>query len=256
MDRGGLFATHRTWRRALGLAGGLALALGSTACPPVMPERDGHRIFNPAYLPFLESSSRDEWQLPDRVIETLSFPQDAVVADIGAGGGYFTERFSKRLEGTGHVFATDVQDEMIQALRERVRTRGLDNVTVVRASFDDPMLPDACCDLVFFSSVYKEIDGRIDYMGRVQRALRPGGRVAILEFRPEARGSGPPVDARLDPDQIVGELAAAGFVLVERHDFLPRQSFLIFLREEGLAEGSHRTSAIRSLAIPLLLRKS
>jgi ubiquinone/menaquinone biosynthesis C-methylase UbiE len=95
------------------------------------------------------------------------------------------------------------------------------------------MLPEACCDLVFFSSVYKEIDGRIDYMGRVQRVLRPRGRVAILEFRPEAPGPGPPVDVRLDPDQIVGELAAAGFVLVERHDFLPRQSFLIFLCEEG-----------------------
>ena len=197
-----------------------------------MVVRDGHRVFNPSYLPFLESESRDEWQIPDRVIETLALPEDAVVADIGAGGGYFTERFSKLLRGGGRVFAIDVQDEMIDALRKRVRKRGLDNVTVVRANFDDPMLPDACCDLVFFSSVYKEIDGRIDYMRKVREVLRPGGRIAILEFRLEARGGGPPVDMRLAPDQIVDELAAAGFELIERHDFLPRQSFVIFLRED------------------------
>ncbi len=117
---------------------------------------------------------------------------------------------------------------MIERLNDRVRDRGLANVTVVRAAFDDPGLPEGCCDLVFLSSVYKEIEGRVAYMRRVQPLLRPGGRVAILEFRPGAPGWGPPEAMRLAPEAIVAELGEAGFVLVESHDFLPRESFLVF----------------------------
>lgn len=208
-----------------------ALVFSLLACGPVMVEREGHRVFNPSYAPVLEYR-RDPWQMPEEVIASLALPADAVVADIGAGTGYFTERFSRHLV-TGHVYATDVQHEMIERLQERVRERDLDNVTVLPVGFDAPGLPELCCDLVFFSSVYKEIDGRVAYMRGVRSALRLGGRVAILEFRPGDEGAGPPADVRLSAEAIIVELAEAGFALVESHDFLPRESFLVFSMRDG-----------------------
>jgi ubiquinone/menaquinone biosynthesis C-methylase UbiE len=206
-----------------------------------MIEREGHLVFNPHYLPLLDTAGRDGWQQPEEVLDALALPADAVIADIGAGSGYFTERFARRLPA-GHVYATDVQRAMIERLQQRLRA--LDNVTVVRAGFDDPGLPEQCCDLVFFSSVYKEIDGRVAYMRKVRRVLRPGGRVAILEFRPGARGAGPPAKMRMVPEQIAAELAEAGFVLVKSHDFLPREWFLVFAAREGAGAGNPATSRL------------
>jgi len=191
-----------------------------------MIEVEGRQVYNPAWAWALELR-RDAWQKPDEVLRALALPETARVADLGAGGGYFTERFSRALP-RGHVFASDVQDGMLELLEERVRERNLTNVTVVRGAFDDPGLPRACCDLIFLSSVYKEILERVAYMRRVRPLLRPGGRVAILEFRPGVSGPGPPEAIRLSPDAIVDELARAGFALVESHEFLPRESFLIF----------------------------
>jgi ubiquinone/menaquinone biosynthesis C-methylase UbiE len=202
-------------------------------CAPTMIEYEGHRVFNPRYLWALESEKRDRWQQPDRVLETLALPEAAAVADIGAGGGYFTERFARWVGPAGRVYATDVQEPMLARLRERVAERGLANVEVISAEFDDPTLPDACCDLVFFSSVYKEIDGRVDYMRKLRPALREGGRVAILEFRSRTLGAGPPRDVRLPPERVANELAEAGFALVESHDFLPREYFLVFAPADG-----------------------
>jgi ubiquinone/menaquinone biosynthesis C-methylase UbiE len=203
---------------------GLVL-LVATACAPPMIEVEGRQVYNPAWAWALEVR-RDGWQQPDEVLAALALPETAVIADVGAGGGYFTERFARALP-SGHVFASDVQDGMIERLTTRVHERELSNVTVVRGDFDDPGLPSECCDLVFFSSVYKEILGRVAYMQRVRPLLRPGGRVAILEFLPGAL-SGPPQAMRLSPEAIIDELDQAGFALVERHDFLERESFLVF----------------------------
>jgi ubiquinone/menaquinone biosynthesis C-methylase UbiE len=202
-----------------------------------MVEREGHRVFNPAYLWWLDSRCRDAWQEPEAVLDALAIPKGAVVADIGAGSGYFAEPLADRVGPAGLVYATDVQDEMIEALDQRVAEHGLDNVRVVRATFDDPTLPQTCCDLVFFSSVYKEIDGRVDYMKKVARLLRPGARVAILEFRPGAPGGGPPPGDRLAPETVARELANAGYTLVATRDFLPRQYLLVFTWTAHLQPG-------------------
>lgn len=212
--------------RWVGMAA-LVLLLG---CAPSLIERDGHRVFNPLYLFYLDGRSRDAWQQPERVIDALALAPDAVVADVGAGSGYFTERFARRLGAGGFVYATDVQEEMLDRLRARVAHKRLANVSVVIARFDDPSLPEACCDLVFLSSVYKEIDERIVYMEKVRRVLRPSGRVAILEYRPDWEGPGPPRADRLSPESVTLEMAAAGFELRGQHDFLTRQYFLVFAR--------------------------
>ena len=206
----------------------ISLALG---CGPVLIEREGHLVFNPHYLRFLDGKGRDGWQRPEAMLDALALSPDMVVADVGAGSGYFTERISQRLSD-GRVYATDVQGPMIEALHRRVQERGLENVLVVKGTFDDPMLPLACCDLVFFSSVYKEIDrernGRVAYMRKVRATLQPHGRVAILEFRPGAKGPGPPPEVRLAAETIIRELEEAGFALTTTYDVVPRQSFLVF----------------------------
>ncbi len=199
-------------------------------CMKTTIDYQGHEVFNPDYLFYLESGWRDQWQRPDEVLKALEISKTDVIADIGAGGGYFTERFSRYLGSSGRVYATDVQDVMIDRLRERVKRQGLHNVEVVRGGFDDPMLPRACCDLVFFSSVYKEIDGRTGYMKKVKKLLKPGGRVAIIEYHPDALFFGPPMDMRLKPKQVIEELSAAGFRLERRFDFLPFEYFLIFVK--------------------------
>ncbi len=200
-----------------------------TSClPPVMIDKDGHRIFNPDYLFVLESKRRDKWQKPAEVIKAMELSQGDFIADIGAGGGYFTEKFSLTVGRSGRVFATDVQEIMTSKLKDRVKKKKLDNVKIILSRFDDPFLPDNSCDIIFFSSVYKEIDGRISYMKKVKKSLKPGGRVVILEFRREAKGTGPLVDSRLHKQQILDELEAAGFYLHKSYDFLPREYFFIF----------------------------
>jgi len=235
--------SHRPRAPRLRRAGAacLALIVPLVGCGPVMLEREGHRVFNPRWLFVLESERRDEWQKPDEVIAALELSPSATVADIGAGGGYFTVRLARQLS-EGHVYATDVQDEMIEALQRRVATEKLRNVDVVHAAFDDPTLPKACCHLAFFSGVYKEIDERVAYMRRVRPILRSGGRVAILGFRPEARGLGPPSEMRLAPERVVEEMAAAGFTLMARHEFVARQYLLVFAVRTG-APGPPRPGA-------------
>jgi len=206
----------------------VSLWITLSGCAPMI-DVEGHRVFNPAYLFYLESDGRDQWQKPQEVLAALRLTPNAVVADIGAGGGYFTERFARHLDAGGRVYAVDVQDIMIDKLRQRVRDRGLSNVEVIKGAFDDPGLPPASCDLFFFSSVYREIENRMSYMRKVRRCLAPGGRVAILEYRPEVKGPvGPPRQTRLSAEQIAQELKAAGFERTEEFSFLPRESFQIF----------------------------
>jgi ubiquinone/menaquinone biosynthesis C-methylase UbiE len=215
----------------------LALLLGAAgwlACPATMHDVAGRRVFNPFYRSLLDSPGRASWQRPDEVIRALALAQGAVVAEIGAGTGYFTARFARAVGPAGRVLATDVQPEMICALEELAREEDLANVTVVRAGFDDPSLPDACCDLVFLGNVYKELSGRGAYLRRLAPALRPKGRIAVVDFRPGAPGFGPPEEVRLPEAQVVAELAEAGFDLAESHGFLERQYFLVFARAPGV----------------------
>jgi arsenite methyltransferase len=203
-----------------------------------MRQYEGRTVFNPIYLFYLESKSRDDWQMPNKVMDTLRVAPGQVVADVGAGGGYFTEKLSKRVGPAGRVFATDVQTTMVKKLHRRVREAQLTNVTVVAAGFDDPSLPARSCDLVFFSSVYKEIEGREAYMKRLQPALKPEGRVAILEYRPDDPNPGPPKQYRLSEAEIVTEMQAAGYHLVESFDFLPRECLLVFRVSGGQEESA------------------
>lgn len=177
-----------------------------------------------------DDPQRDVWQKPHEVIQALRLAPDALVADVGAGTGYFAVRFAHMLP-KGRVFAVDVEPDMVKHLRERAKREGLANVVAVAGAPADPKLPEPV-DLVVLVDVYHHVESREQYFRNLQRSLRPGGRVAIIDFRLDAR-QGPPRAARVAPEQVRNELAAAGYTQVESHDFLPEQYFLVFRAGKG-----------------------
>jgi ubiquinone/menaquinone biosynthesis C-methylase UbiE len=174
-----------------------------------------------------EGFGRDGWQKPDEVIALLGIAPGAQVADIGAGGGYFTFRLADAVGDAGRVYAVDVDEDMLGYLRERAAEEGRPNVEVVRGDFDDPKLPDGRIDLVFSCNTYHHLSDRSAYFTRVRADLAPGARVAILELNGNswfARTFG-----HQTPKQtIVSELEAAGYRLVGDHDLIEQQHFLVF----------------------------
>lgn len=172
-----------------------------------------------------DDPKRDEWQKPHEVIEALALPADAIVADIGAGTGYFSVRLA-RLLPKGRVYASDVEPEMVRHLAARARRDELANLHAVQSDYDDARLPEKV-DLALVVDVYHHIDGRERYFRRLKDSLKAGSRVAIIDFKVDSP-VGPPPRARHGPDRVKRELAAAGFTLAAEHEFLPNQYFLIF----------------------------
>jgi SAM-dependent methyltransferase len=173
-----------------------------------------------------DDPKRDAWQKPHEVIEALALTPDAVVADVGAGTGYFAVRLAHRVPN-GRVYAIDTEATMVKHLASRVREAGLKNVTAVLGSPDDPRIPDKA-DVVLFVDVYHHIEKRERYFRHLAKALKPRGRVVIVDFRMDSP-HGPPRSARIEPEQVKAELKAAGYELAREHAFLPYQYFLEFV---------------------------
>jgi cyclopropane fatty-acyl-phospholipid synthase-like methyltransferase len=185
-----------------------------------------HRFDNPKQLAKrFDDPARDAWQQPDRVIEALGLKRGQAVADIGAGTGYFTVRLAKS-EAAPKVYAVDIEPSMVSYLSERAAQEKLNNVVAVQAAADTPNLPEPV-DLVLIVDTFHHIGGREAYFRRLAKSLKPGGRVAIVDFRPDSP-EGPPKEFRFTPEQIKSEMSKAGYTLSAQHDFLPRQHFLVF----------------------------
>ncbi len=172
-----------------------------------------------------DDPKRDAWQKPHEVIHALKLAPDAVVADVGAGTGYFSARLATMLP-KGKVYAVDVEPDMVKHLAERARREERKNLQAVQGAFDDPKLPEKV-DLILFVDVHHHIDAREKYFRKLRDSLKPGGRVAIIDFRPDSP-EGPPKAARIAPEKVKAELKAAGYSLAGEHAFLPNQYFLIF----------------------------
>jgi len=172
-----------------------------------------------------DDPERDAWQKPHEVIQALALKPGAVVADIGAGTGYFTVRFARMLP-KGHVYGVDTEPAMVKHLAERAQREGLKNITAVAAKPGNPQLPEQA-DLVIFVDVYHHVEERERYFRSLQKTLRPGGRVAVIDFRLDSP-VGPPRKARVAPETVKAEMKRAGYVLAQEHPFLPNQYFLVF----------------------------
>jgi SAM-dependent methyltransferase len=212
-------------RRAfLGVALGLAASLFGSAYAQ-SPGHLGQRFDNAEeWARVFDDPERDAWQKPDEVIRALALPRNAAVADIGSGTGYFAVRFARAVP-QGRVFGIDIEPDMVRYLNERAKREGLGNLTSIFGAADDPRLP-APVDLAIVVDVYHHIGAREQYFRSVRDALKPGGRLAIIDFRPDA-SIGPPKRDRIGPEQVKRELGRAGFELVREHAFLPHQYFLV-----------------------------
>lgn len=172
-----------------------------------------------------DDPKRDAWQKPHDVIQALAPKADAIIADIGAGTGYFAVRFA-RMVPKGRVYGVDTEADMVKHLAERAKREGLKNVTAVTGAPDDPRLPEKA-DLIVLVDVFHHIDERERYFRKLRDSLKPGGRVVIIDFRLDSP-EGPPKRVRVAPERVRAEMKSAGYALVQQHAFLPHQYFLIF----------------------------
>ncbi len=204
----------------------LAAALAAGSAFAQSPETHQHSFGHAEqWAHVFDDPARDAWQKPHEVISALALKPDATVADIGAGTGYFSARFSRMLS-EGKVYAVDLEPDMVKYLRERAQREHLDNMVAVQGKADDAALPEKV-DLALLVDVYHHIDAREAYFRRLQASLKPAGRVAIIDFRMDSK-DGPPRAARIAPERVKSEMAAAGYALADDFAFLPNQYFLVF----------------------------
>jgi ubiquinone/menaquinone biosynthesis C-methylase UbiE len=181
---------------------------------------------------WLERDNRDEEERTELLVDLLGLKAGDVAADIGAGSGYFTRRLSKRVGPAGRVLAVDIQPEMLMILTNKLASEGLTNVQPILGTLTDPRLPAAGIDLVLLVDVYHEFSDPYEMMEGICRGLKPGGRVAFVEYR----GEDPDVPIKplhkMTEAQVKKEMSAQPLAFVETIAKLPRQHLMIF-RKKG-----------------------
>lgn len=191
------------------------------------------RLFPPEDLGLLEAPDRDDWNKPDLIMDALGIADGARVADLGAGGGWFTIRLARRVGPNGVVYAEDIQPQMIEAINRRVQHEGVNNVRAVMGTSTDPRLP-AGLDAVLIVDAYREMDepSRPEVirtlLKNVAAALKPQGRVGVVDFLPGGGGPGPSAEDRVDPEAVIGAAEGAGLELQSRVSVPPFQYLLVF----------------------------
>jgi ubiquinone/menaquinone biosynthesis C-methylase UbiE len=207
----------------------LALVVGVSALAAQRDTR-GSRLFPPEELGILEGPDRDEWQQPDRVMDALGIADGSRVADVGAGGGWFTTRLALRVGPNGIVYAEDIQREMIESIRRRVDRQGLRNVRTILGEPTDPRLPNDL-QAVLIVCTYTQFRDPVAMLRNAGKALGPTGRLGIVDFKPDGSGGpGPALDERIAPENIEADAKVAGLKLYSRETFLRYQYLLVFTR--------------------------
>lgn len=220
--------------------GVLALFVLAGACgpapagqPPAQPAgREQAASAVPATRPedlgLLEDPDRDEWQQPERIMDVLNIADGARVADIGAGGGWFTIQLARRVGPNGRVYAEDIMPEMLASIKKRVLLEGLKNVTTVLGTPTDSHL-ERGLNAVLLIDIYPMLTHPVELLRNAAAALAPNGRLGIVEFKKDgAGGPGPPLETRLDPSVIIDHASQAGLKLLSRETFLKYQYLLVF----------------------------
>ncbi|MBK7579022.1 MAG: class I SAM-dependent methyltransferase [Myxococcales bacterium] len=186
-----------------------------------------HRFDDPErWAKVFDDPARDAWQKPDELLKFLALGEDAVVADLGAGTGYFASRLARALP-KGKVFAVDIEPSLITHMQKRAEREHTSNVVPVLGTADNPKLP-AAVQLILVVDTYHHLTERSEYFGRLRPKLASGGRVVIVDFKQGKLPVGPPDSHKLAPEVVVKEMTAAGFAQCGRFDGLPYQYVLVF----------------------------
>ena len=228
------------------LLAALLLAFGGLACaaPPEPYEtraqhdpdgigkfylgREIAHVMGPGGVPWLERSQRESEERPQLTIDALDIEPGQTVADLGAGSGYYTFRIAPLVGERGSVLAIDVEPRMLRIISERARRDGVKNVTTVLGTPSDPNLEPNSIDLLFMVDVYHELEYPFEVMSKVREALKPGGRVALIEYRAEDPAVMIKPVHKMTERQIIKELTAAGFRHQKTIRSLPLQHLVLF----------------------------
>jgi ubiquinone/menaquinone biosynthesis C-methylase UbiE len=201
---------------------------GTQDRPATMEEM--HRLHqdSKAYIAMLEDPKRDAYQKPHEVIMALNLKEAEVIADIGAGAGYFAFRFAHHVGDSGRVYAVDINPDMILHMNRGIRDMNLKNVVTILAAPDDPLLPDASADRFFICETWHHIENQAHYLALMKKMLKPGGQVVMIDFQKKQLPIGPPVEMKISRGDLVRQMESNGFRLAAEHTFLPYQYFLVF----------------------------
>jgi ubiquinone/menaquinone biosynthesis C-methylase UbiE len=186
---------------------------------------------NPAdlasYLERLESPERATWQMPDKVVAALGLRRGQIVADLGAGPGYFSLRLARKVGRQGRVFAVDVEPAILNVLRERIEKQKVFQITPVLGLPENPLVPPAICDCVLSVNAYHHYSGGPAALRRMASLLRRNGRLALIDFHKRETAVGPPLEERIARETFVGHAAKAGLRVDRELGFLPHQYFFL-----------------------------
>jgi predicted methyltransferase len=205
------------------------LAVGYVTAQAPAGQQGAHRLHEDpkAYIAALDDPKRDAYQKPHEVMQALAVKEGEIVADIGAGSGYFTFRLAQHVGSTGHVYAVDVSPDMIRHLNTRVRDMRLLNVSTILAPPGDPLLPQPV-DRFLIVDVWHHIEDQTGYLALMKKLLKPGGQIVMIDFHKRNLPVGPPVTMKIAREDLLKQMQASGFRLAAERTFLPYQYFLVF----------------------------
>jgi predicted methyltransferase len=207
------------------------LVLAPSHAVAASDDATSHRSFAdvPYWTGVFDDPKRDAWQKPDALVASLGLTPGMCVADLGAGTGYFVRRLSAAVGPTGTVLAVEVEPNLVTHLRARAEKEGTANVVPILGSLDNPRLPAGAIDVLLIVDTYHHIDGRVAYMRARRAALRPGGRVVVVDWEKRPLPVGPEMDHKLAREQVIDEMQRAGYRLVEQPPVLEHQYVLVFV---------------------------
>jgi ubiquinone/menaquinone biosynthesis C-methylase UbiE len=218
---------------ALAISAALVVAAQQTAAAPGVHPISGRRFAQPmSYLgaDWLDRSERVTEEEPDIALQAIKLVKGSTVADVGAGSGYMTVKMARRVGPTGKVYANDIQPEMLSLLRQRLAKEKIANVETVLGTVDDPKLPAGAVDLILMVDVYHEFSEPQKMLRRMHEALKPGGRLVLLEYRKEDPAIPIRPEHKMSVAEAKLEVEAEGYKLSKVDEVLPRQHILIFTR--------------------------
>ena len=203
----------------------ILIALAALAAPAIAQHA---RLFPPENLGMLEGPDRDAYQQPDQIMDALQIAAGSVVADLGAGGGWFTVRLARRVGPNGKVDAEDIQSQMISVIERRVQREELPWVVTVLGTQVDTKIPPSTLDAALMVDAYAEFEQPVALLRNIGRSLKPHGTLGIVNYKKDGGGPGPPMEERVDAEKVIADARAAGLELRKRESFLRYQYMLIF----------------------------
>jgi ubiquinone/menaquinone biosynthesis C-methylase UbiE len=185
--------------------------------------------------PWLVREARDREEEPPKLIASLHLKPDMTVCDMGCGNGFYSLRIAKQLDPDkgGKVLAVDIQPEMLELLRKRADAAKITNVQRILGTVIDPKLPEKSCDVILCVDVYHEFDHPEQMLAAMRKALKPDGKVVLVEFRLEDPSVPIKLLHKMSKVQIMKELPANGYKLVREYDDMPWQHVMFFERSDG-----------------------